>query len=70
MKTSVSLGKRIAVVGLMLMAGGCELLKHVRIESDDHSPFAQERSAVVPSDSKIGLEFRVPLTGGQPDDGK
>lgn len=64
---AMQFGKRLAVVGLLLAAGGCEVLKHVRITSDEHSPFAGESA---PSGARAGgirVQTHLPLSG---EDGK
>jgi hypothetical protein len=45
--------KRLVIVALLLAAGGCEFLKkHVRISTDEHSPFSEEKANPDAADSR------------------
>lgn len=71
MQASLNAGKRLVIVALMLLAGGCELMRHITIQSDEHSPFTEvKQNTVVPADNKIALEFHVPLSDRQDSGGK
>jgi hypothetical protein len=52
-------GKRLAVIAFLLAAGGCELLKHVRITSEDPSPFSAENG--VGQAERTGIRVRIHL---------
>jgi len=58
----MTIGKRLAVLALLAL-GGCEFLaKHVRIESDEHSPFSEERkSAPIDRAGGVSIAWRLPL---------
>jgi hypothetical protein len=58
----MTIGKRMAVLAVLAL-GGCEFLaKHVRIESDEHSPFsAERRDAPIERVDGVSIEWRLPL---------
>jgi hypothetical protein len=58
------IGKRLAVVALLLAVGGCEFLKkHVRITGDEHSPFAEEKAMPDAETNRMRFQFRLSLAG-------
>ena len=62
----MTMGKRLAIVALLLATGGCEFLKnHVRISSDEHSPFAEEDRGLRADEGGLRFEFQLPLSGGE-----
>ena len=65
-RATIGTGKSLIVLALLAVAGGCEFLsKHVRVESDERSPFVQERTGGPASSGIDGIAFElhVPLTG-------
>jgi hypothetical protein len=60
----MTVGKRLAILALLGL-GGCEFLaKHVRVESTEHSPFAETwPNSVGPdrSGGRMEIEMALPL---------
>jgi hypothetical protein len=63
---AMTTGKRLAILAPLLATGGCEFLKnHVKISSDEHSPFAEESGQPRADDGGLRFEFHLPLSGGE-----